>query len=75
MGQALCISPLRKGPSDAAGESKSLHEIVGQIDNQKDFNDYILNKESDPGAIAKEQVKYERHPVSLPLVYCDSIRS
>ena len=43
---------------------KSLYEVIHQIDNQKDYHDYILSHEGNPGAVAKEQIKYECHPVS-----------
>ena len=49
---------------NAAVGPKSLYEVIHQIDNQKDYHDYILSHEGNPGAVAKEQVKYECHPVS-----------
>lgn len=62
VGQALSISPLKAGQT---GGPRTLQDIVQQIDNQKDFNDYILAKEKDPGAVSRQQVQYDRHPVSL----------
>lgn len=41
---------------------KSLAEVVRQVDNQKDFHDYVLSHEGNPGAITGPEVKYERHP-------------
>lgn len=36
--------------------------MVRQVDNQKDFHDFILSHEGNPGAISGPEVKYERHP-------------
>ena len=66
MGQALVISPLKASQGDVLVGPKTLQDIVGQIDNQKDFNNYIISKEKDPGAVSKKQVEYDRHPVSIP---------
>ncbi|KAL3472651.1 hypothetical protein BJX99DRAFT_211608 [Aspergillus californicus] len=59
LGQGLSISPLKE--ADAVS-SKSLREVISQIDNQKDFHDFVLSHESSPGAVTSEQVKYNRHP-------------
>lgn len=45
---------------------KSLAEVVRQVDNQRDLHEYILSHEGNPGAVAGEEVKYARHPVSSP---------
>lgn len=63
LGQGLSISPLKDG-SNSAIAPKSLYEVIQTIDNQKDYNEYILSHENNPAAVASEQVKYERHPVS-----------
>ncbi|BDD63329.1 hypothetical protein MPDQ_002193 [Monascus purpureus] len=63
VGQALSISPLKAGQT---GGPRTLQDIVQQIDNQKDFNDYILAKEKDPGAVSRQQVQYDRHPSLAP---------
>jgi hypothetical protein len=65
LGQGLSISPLKDAASSGAAGPRSLYDVVGQIDNQKDFQDFILSYEGNPGAVASEQIKYERHPVSL----------
>lgn len=59
VGQGLSISPLKDG---ATAGSKSLYEVVQHVDNQKDFHDYILSHESNPNAVASEQIQYHRHP-------------
>ncbi|KAJ5395512.1 uncharacterized protein N7487_009815 [Penicillium crustosum] len=58
LGQGLCVSPLK---TDASGP-KSLAEVIRQVDNQRDLHEFILSHEGNPGAVASEQVKYERHP-------------
>ncbi|KAJ5766514.1 uncharacterized protein N7511_004130 [Penicillium nucicola] len=60
LGQGLCVSPL-KSDTGSFGP-KSLSEVVRQVDNQKDLHEFILSHEGNPGAVASEQVKYERHP-------------
>lgn len=57
----MSISPLKD--SSSVGP-KSIYDVIHQIDNQKDYNDFVLSHEGNPGAVAKEQVKYECHPVS-----------
>lgn len=52
--------------SNGTAGPKSIYDVVKQIDNQKDFHDFVLSHEGNPGAVASEQIKYERHPVSLP---------
>lgn len=63
LGQGLSISPLKEGVEGAAA-SKSLREVIQQIDNRKDYHDYVLSHEFNPGAVTSEQVQYHRHPVS-----------
>lgn len=60
LSKGLCVSPLRNGPSNSTG-SKSLREVVHEVDGQKDFNDYILSFST--GAHSTADVQYERHPV------------
>lgn len=62
LGQGLSINPLKEG-GDSAGP-KSLREVIQQIDNQKDYHDYVLSHEFNPGAVTSEQAQYHRHPVS-----------
>jgi Rho GTPase-activating protein RGD1 len=58
LGNGLCVSPLR---SQAAGASKSLREIVQNVDNQRDFHDYILSFSAKAGS-RQPDIKYEKHP-------------
>lgn len=71
MGQGLCVNPLK---TDAASGPKSLADVIRQVDNQGDLHEFILSHEGNPGAVASEQVKYERHPVSSTLfLECSTI--
>ncbi|KAJ5110920.1 hypothetical protein N7532_001455 [Penicillium argentinense] len=63
LGQGLCISPMKTDGSESLAP-KSLAEVVRQVDNQKDLHEYILSHEGNPGAVAGEEVQYQRHPVS-----------
>lgn len=65
LGQGLSISPLKDAASNSAAGPRSLYDVVRQIDNEKDIQDFILSHEGNPGAVASEQLKYERHPVRL----------
>jgi hypothetical protein len=65
LGQGLCVSPLKTDGNNGSYGPKSLAEVVRQVDNQKDLHEFILSHEGNPGAVASEPVKYERHPVSL----------
>ncbi|EPS26662.1 hypothetical protein POX_g09036 [Penicillium oxalicum] len=60
LGQGLCVCPMKADNGSIA--PKSLAEVVRQVDNQKDFHDYVLSHEGNPGAITGPEVKYERHP-------------
>ncbi|BCS22929.1 putative Rho GTPase activator (Rgd1) [Aspergillus puulaauensis] len=60
LGQGLSINPLKEG-GESAGP-RSLREVIQQIDNQKDYHDYVLSHEFNPGAVTSEQAQYHRHP-------------
>lgn len=62
----MSISPLKDAASNGAVGPKSLYDVVKQIDDQKDFQDFVLSHEGNPGAVASDQIKYERHPVRPP---------
>ncbi|KAE8379213.1 hypothetical protein BDV26DRAFT_259997 [Aspergillus bertholletiae] len=62
LGQGLSISPLKDSVGNAATAPKSLYEVIQQIDNEKDYRDYVLSHQNNPGAVTSEQIKYERHP-------------
>lgn len=59
LGNGLCVSPL-KGPGSDQG-SRSLRDVVFQIDNSRDLNNYISGFASKVGNTG--DIKYERHPV------------
>ncbi|KAL4866667.1 hypothetical protein BDV12DRAFT_187308 [Aspergillus spectabilis] len=59
LGQGLSITPLKEGGDSTP---KSLREVIQQIDNQKDFHDFVLSHEFSPGAVTSEQTQYHRHP-------------
>jgi hypothetical protein len=71
LGQGLSITPLDEGAGNGSIGPRSLFEVVRQIDNQKDFQDYILSYEHNPGAVTSEQIQYQRHPVGsiLSIIY------
>ncbi|KAJ5816792.1 hypothetical protein N7447_009025 [Penicillium robsamsonii] len=62
LGQGLCVSPLKTDASNGPLAPKSLADVIRQVDNQRDLHEFILSHEGNPGAVASEQVKYERHP-------------
>ncbi|KAE8415115.1 hypothetical protein BDV36DRAFT_285650 [Aspergillus pseudocaelatus] len=62
LGQGLSISPLKDSAGNAATAPKSLSEVIQEIDNEKDYRDYVLSHQNNPGAVTSEQIKYERHP-------------
>ncbi|RHZ70525.1 hypothetical protein CDV55_104767 [Aspergillus turcosus] len=62
LGQGLSITPLDEGAGNGSIGPRSLYEVIRQIDNQKDFQDYILSYEHNPGAVTSEQIQYQRHP-------------
>ncbi|PWY67498.1 RhoGAP-domain-containing protein [Aspergillus heteromorphus CBS 117.55] len=62
LGQGLSISPLKDGTMNPALAPKSLNEVVSQIDNERDFREYILSHERNPGAVTSDQIQYQRHP-------------
>lgn len=59
LGNGLCVSPL-KGPGGDQG-TWSLRDVVFQIDNSRDLNNYISGFASKVGSAG--DIKYERHPV------------
>ncbi|KAI9374666.1 hypothetical protein BJX61DRAFT_532213 [Aspergillus egyptiacus] len=62
LGQGLSITPLKDESENASAAPKSLREVIQQIDNHKDFHDFVLSHEFSPGAVTSEQIQYQRHP-------------
>jgi Rho GTPase-activating protein RGD1 len=57
LGNGICISPLK----GQGGPARSLRDIAGAVDNEKDFNDYVLSFAAKAGQNPAE-IKYEKHP-------------
>ncbi len=49
-----------------ASTTKSLREVVSQIDNEKDLQTYVMGFATKVPA-RRSEIKYERHPVSQPI--------
>lgn len=58
----LCVSPL-KGQNDGQ-VSRSLRDVVYQIDNGRDLHNYLSSFASKVGSKSTD-IRYERHPVRL----------
>jgi hypothetical protein len=63
LGNGLAVSPLTEG--DAPSAQKSLRELVIEIDNEKDFNNYI-SSHSGKVPPSLSEIKYEKHPTLAP---------
>jgi hypothetical protein len=61
LGNGLCVSPLKNQPSGMVSSGRSLREVAHNIDNEKDFRDYILSFSNKAGTRASD-IKYEKHP-------------
>jgi Rho GTPase-activating protein RGD1 len=61
LGNGLCVSPLKNQPNGMTPESRSLREVAHNIDNEKDFRDYVLSFSNKAGTRTSE-IKYEKHP-------------
>ncbi len=61
LGNGLCVSPLKNQQNGVTSTSRSLREVAHNIDNEKDFRDYILSFSNKAGTRASD-IKYEKHP-------------
>ncbi|KAL9108732.1 MAG: hypothetical protein Q9227_006528 [Pyrenula ochraceoflavens] len=61
LGNGLCVSPLKNQANGVVSQNKSLREVAQQVDNEKDFKDYILSFSGKAGSRPSE-IKYEKHP-------------
>lgn len=61
LGNGLCVSPLKSQHSNNTVEARSQKDVVSTIDNDKDFQEYVLSfsNQSRPNA---SEIKYEKHP-------------
>jgi hypothetical protein len=63
LGNGLAVSPL--SDRDAPSAQKSLRELVIEIDNEKDFNNFIASHSGKVPPTPSE-IKYEKHPTLAP---------
>jgi hypothetical protein len=54
---------MKTGPNEKSAAFRSLREAAHQVDNEKDFRDYVLSHAPRVGT-ESTPVRYERHPVS-----------
>lgn len=62
LGNGLCVSPLKSQANGIISDVKSLRDIAQQVNNEKDFKDYILGFSNKAGSRTTD-IKYEKHPV------------
>ena len=60
LGNGICVSPL-KGQNNNQG-LRSLRDVVYQIDNTRDLDNYVSSFASKAGG-RNPDIRYERHPV------------
>ena len=63
LGNGLAVSPL--SDKDVPSAQKSLRELVVEIDNEKDFNNFIASHSGKVPPTPSE-IKYEKHPTLAP---------
>lgn len=61
LGNGLCVSPLN-GQQNIQGP-RSLRDVVYQIDNTRDLENYVSSFASKAG-VKNPDIRYERHPVN-----------
>ena len=64
LGNGLCVSPLQT--QQGIQTPRSLRDVVVQIDNATDLKTYVASFAPKVGNAA--DIKYERHPVSFPVL-------
>ncbi|MCJ1230302.1 hypothetical protein MMC12_006974 [Toensbergia leucococca] len=65
LSNGLCVSPL-KGHSNGQGpQGRSLRDVVYQIDNERDLENYVTSFTSKVGHKPTD-IRYERHPTLAP---------
>lgn len=62
LSNGLCVSPLQGFNNEQS--TRSLRDVVFQIDNAKDLNNYVSSFAPKVGNTG--DIKYERHPVQIP---------
>lgn len=63
LGNGLAVSPL--SDKDVPSAQKSLRDLVVEIDNEKDFNNYLASHSGKVPPVPSE-IKYEKHPTLAP---------
>lgn len=63
----LVVSPVRAPEEAAAATQLSMREMIGRINNEKDFHTYVTSHASSVPARPVE-IRYEKHPVSDSLL-------
>jgi hypothetical protein len=63
LGNGLAVSPL--SDNNVPSAQKSLRELVIEIDNEKDFNNFIASHSGKVPPTPSE-IKYEKHPILAP---------
>jgi hypothetical protein len=64
LNNGLCVSPLKSQTNGTDSGPQSLREIAQQVNNEKDFHDYVLwfsNKAGSP-----PEINYTKHPALAP---------
>ena len=70
-GNGMVASPVRDD-GDGSGSNLSVREMVQQVDNERDLQQYIMaHSHSVPARPA--EIRYEKHPVSINLPYRPNI--
>lgn len=64
----MVVSPVKDGPgAEGSGGPLSLREMVHSIDNERDFQHYVVSHTSNVPSRPPE-IRYEKHPVGFRLV-------
>lgn len=67
VGIGMAVSPLPDANSSVDSPSRSLRQIAQEIDNRKDFHDYVLGNESVPSSFSpRSRRNTEGDPISKP---------
>ncbi|EFW18488.1 hypothetical protein D8B26_005261 [Coccidioides posadasii str. Silveira] len=64
LGSGLSVSPLKNEVNGNTAAPKSLRDAARQVDNERDFKDYILSHSSKVSSNATT-IRYERHPTLI----------
>lgn len=62
LSNGLCVSPLKSLNNGQASATRSLRDVIYQIDNERDLTQFVASHASKVGP-KRPDIKYERHPV------------